>query len=138
MEYQDLRLYSGKIMDKKNTQYYFPREYKTVNKFLGIIEYRVVIVICAYLYILYNIIGIFNFSIVIKIYVYIMCALPVISFLIVKINNENILDLLLIYLKYIFKPKRYFFVINDLNTSVRRKIKKMSSISRGINKFFVL
>lgn len=90
-------------------KFIFPQNYNFKSKFLGIIEYNVLIlnvVWCTFIFCLINLI--FN-NVNIKIFLFIVLCLPVLLFSIFSFNHENIISIFIYVSKYILKPKLYLY-----------------------------
>lgn len=90
-------------MEKKNIYYNFNRK----NKWLGIIDYKSLLIIIIYIILVINIIRIFNITFDIAIYLLIFATLPVIVIFTIDVNNETCIDMLLIIIKFFINKKIY-------------------------------
>ena len=90
-------------MEKKNIYYNFNRK----NKWLGIIDYKSLLIIIIYVIIVINAIKIFNVNFNIAIYILILATLPVIVICTIDVNNETCIDMLLIIIRF-FKHKKIY------------------------------
>lgn len=90
-------------MEKKNIYYNFNRK----NKWLGIIDYKSLLVIVIYIILVINAIRIFNISFNVATYLLIFATLPVIVILTIDINNETCIDMLLIIFRFFINKKIY-------------------------------
>lgn len=79
------------------------------NKFLGIIDYKSLIVLVIYLIIIWNVIGIFNISIIYKVYTIVLLSIPIIGLFYSNRYSDSIVDVIVIVLKYVFSPKIYAY-----------------------------
>ena len=82
-------------------KFIFPQNYSFKSKFLGIIEYNVLIlniIWCAFVFCLINLI--FT-NLNLKIFIFVTFCLPVLLLSIFSFNHENII--------FIFKPKSYLY-----------------------------
>ena len=90
-------------------KFIFPQNYNFNSKFLGIIEYNVLIlniIWCAFVFCVINIL--FN-NINIKIFLFIVFCCPILLFSIFSFNHENIISIFIYISKFIFKPKLYLY-----------------------------
>lgn len=81
--------------------------YKRNAKFLGIIDYKSLIVVVIYIVLIMSILRILPFNMEILIYLFLIFVIPVIAVFCINMNNESTVDVLLIILKF-FLNKRYF------------------------------
>lgn len=106
-------------MKKKNIYYNFNRK----NKWLGIIDYKSLLVIVIYIILVINAIRIFNISFDIAIYILIFATLPVIVIFTIDVNNETCIDMLLIILKFFINKRIYTNIKYVCNLSKERYCK---------------
>ncbi len=88
------------------------------NKWLGIIEYKSLLVIIIYIFIIFHIIKYINLNFEVSIYLFIFLTLPVVAALCVNINNESLIySFCIIYSffknKKIYINKRYEKVLKN-------------------------
>lgn len=77
------------------------------NKWLGIIEYRSLLVIIIYIFIIFHIIEYINLNVEVSIYVFIFLTLPLVAALCVNINNESLIYSSLVIYSF-FKNKKIY------------------------------
>ena len=82
-------------------KFIFPQNYNFKNKLFGIIDYSSLIFI-----LLINLLFKNNN---IKIFIFIIFSLPIFLFTIFGFNHENILNVFIYLIKYIKRPKIYFY-----------------------------
>ncbi len=87
----------------------FPKNYNFSFKLFGIFSYSAIFINIIYGFLLYFIISIFFHSFIVKFYIFVSCFIPVFLFSVLTHSNENILIVLLYILKFIFRPKIYFY-----------------------------
>ena len=90
-------------------KFIFPQNYSFKSKFLGIIEYNVLIlniIWCAFVFCLINLI--FT-NLNLKIFIFVTFCLPVLLLSIFSFNHENIISIVIYKSKFIFKPKSYLY-----------------------------
>lgn len=90
-------------------KFIFPQNYNLKNKFLGILDYSTLFINIFWIYFLFIITSIFSLSLSNQISIIIIFSLPLILFSLFGINGENIFNILIYLLKYIIRPKIYFF-----------------------------
>jgi len=81
--------------------------YKRQNKWLGIIDYKSLVFIVIYGFIIFLLIKKINFSFTVSLYIFIILMSPLIVLLFINTNNGSAIDILIILLKYFFKNKIY-------------------------------
>lgn len=91
-------------MNKKNIYYNFNRKIK----WLGIIDYKSLVIVIVYIFFIINIIRVFNVNFEIAIYILIISVLPIIILFTVDVNNETSIDMLITILR--FKKSKKIFV----------------------------
>ncbi|MEG1059281.1 MAG: hypothetical protein RSD14_03840, partial [Clostridia bacterium] len=86
-------------MQKINEQpiYY---NYKRENKWFGIIDYKSLIAIVIYVFIIGYVLSVFSFNLEIKVYIFMALTVPVIAISCVNVNNESIIDVFVTILKF--------------------------------------
>lgn len=109
-------------MDIKK-QYIFPLNYKRKEKFLGIIDYKVVIFIAILSGVVLFLIKDINISISWKIFIFILFVIFPSIFVLVGVNGENMIDFLYFIIKYLLKEK-VFVYMKEEEESVYDKIYK--------------
>ena len=90
-------------------KFIFPQNYSFKSKFLGIIEYNVLIlniIWCAFVFCLINLI--FT-NLNLKIFIFVTFCLPVLLLSIFSFNHENIISIVVYISKFIFKPTSYLY-----------------------------
>ena len=91
-------------------QYIFPANYNRKEKFLGMIEYKTMIVIGAWGGLLFYVLKFFSCSWLVKLYVFlILFGIPAI-FLLVGFNGENMVDVMGYLVKFAVSPKAYVYL----------------------------
>lgn len=114
-------------MDNDNNKVRIYFNYKRKNKWLGIIDYKTLVVIGIYIFIVISILKIIPIKIEYLIYFFIFLVVPVIAILLINIENDSAIDMLMIILKYsmnndIFVKKEYIKNIQkDIYINYRKK-----------------
>ncbi len=90
-------------------KFIFPQNYRFKNKFLGIIDYSSLILNIVWDFFIFFIINFIFKDTSIKIFLFILFCLPILLFSIVGFNHENIIYILVSFIKYIKRPKLYFY-----------------------------
>lgn len=86
------------------------------NKWLGIIDYKSLIVLLLIMFLVWNILGIFMDNILYKLYLVIIISIPFLGIFYANKSEENILYIVYTVAKYILSPKRYVYNI-ETNTT---------------------
>lgn len=81
--------------------------YKRINRWKGIIDYKSLTFLISYIFIIFNFINMLSISFEIKFYIILVLTFPVGILLIVNVNNQSAVDALLVVIKYILKRKIY-------------------------------
>ena len=87
----------------------FPKNYNYSFKFMGIFSYSSIFISIIWALFVYFIASFLFNSFIVKLYVFIILFLPIFLFTILNKSNENILSILFFLIKYIVRPKVYFF-----------------------------
>lgn len=90
-------------------KFIFPQNYNFNAKLLGIIDYTSALIDLLWAGIIFLLLNIFFKSLQIKIFIFIILVLPIIIISIVGINGENMLNVIVYFLKFILKPKIYVY-----------------------------
>ena len=87
----------------------FPANYKQKEKFLGILEYKTLIIIGIWGGLLFYLLKLFSWAWLVKLYVFFfLFGIPAI-FLLVGFNGENMLDVTVYLVKYMLSSKAYVY-----------------------------
>lgn len=106
-------------------QYIFPLNYKRKEKFLGIIDYKVVIFIVILSAIILFIIKNININISLKIFIFIFFVGVPSIFVLVGINGENMIDFLYFIIKYLLKGKVFVYMTEEEESTYDKIYKKL-------------
>lgn len=91
--------------ERRKMKFIFPQNYDFKNKILGFIDYTTAIIDAIWCVLIFVLMNLFNFSINLKIFIFIVFTFPVALFSIVGFNGENIINVCYYLLKYMIKPK---------------------------------
>ena len=94
------------------------------NKWLGIIDYKSLVVILIYIVLVYYMLNLFNLNIEIFFYLFLFFTVPVIAVVVVSNKDETLIDMIIVILKFklnskIFVKKEY---IKDLKNEKYKKL----------------
>ena len=81
------------------------------NKWLGIIDYKSLVILLIILFGVWNILGLFMQNQLYRIYILIITSIPVLGLFYANKSSENISNVIYIVLKYIISPKCYMYNI---------------------------
>ena len=81
------------------------------NKWLGIIDYKSLIILLVILFAIWHIIGIFIESKLYKIYVLTIVAIPILGIFYANKSSDNISNIVYSIIKYLISPKLYVYNI---------------------------
>lgn len=93
-------------------KFIIPQNYNLKSKLIGSIDYLTAILNICWFSFLFFILRFIPITLYIKIFIFILLGFPVFLFSLIGFNGENILNILYYVIKYIFKPKLYFFYKN--------------------------
>ena len=83
------------------------------NKWLGIIDYKSVIILLVLIYIIWNILGVILTNQIYRIYILIIMLIPILGLLYANKSQENISNVIYVVLKYIVSTKLYVYNIES-------------------------
>lgn len=81
------------------------------NKWLGIIEYRVVVIVLIYMVVLWLILGIFIDNNMTKLYMELIMVVPVLVVFYTYINEDDAIYVIYIIIRFILSTKIYVYVV---------------------------
>ena len=81
------------------------------SKWLGIIDYKSLIVLLVVLFVTWNILGIFIDNQVYRVYLLIIISIPFVGLIYANRSGENISDVIYVALRYMILPKLYVYNI---------------------------
>lgn len=81
------------------------------NKWLGIIDYKSLIILLVILFLVWNILGIFVQNQIYRVYMLVIIAIPFLGLFYANKSEENISNVIYIVLKYMVSPKLYVYNI---------------------------
>jgi len=81
------------------------------NKWLGIIDYKSLIIFLVILFLTWNILGLFVQNQVYRVYLLIIIAIPFLGLFYANKSEENISNVVYIAIRYIVSPKLYIYNI---------------------------
>lgn len=90
-------------------KFIFPKNYNFKTKLFGLIDYSTAILNLIWIILIYFISNFFFNDLSIKIFLTISLCFPLLIFSVVSFNNENILCVIIYFLKYLFRPKLYLY-----------------------------
>lgn len=83
------------------------------NKWLGIIDYKSLIILLVILFITWNILGVFVNNQIYRVYMLVIVAIPFLGLFYANKSHENISNVIYVALKYILSPKLYVYNIES-------------------------
>ncbi len=81
------------------------------NKWLGIIDYKSLIIFLIILFAIWNILGLFVSNQVYKVYLLVIIAIPFFGIFYANKSEENISNVVYIVIRYMLSPKKYMYNI---------------------------
>jgi hypothetical protein len=92
------------------------------NKWLGIIDYKSILFIISYIFVIYYFLSLFKLNLTLLIYLFMFLTIPVVAILCVSNGNESLLDM--IWTIIIFKKKCKIYVRKDYIRNLSDQIYK--------------
>lgn len=83
------------------------------SKWLGIIDYKSLIILLVVMFAIWNVLGIFLEDTIYRIYVLAIILIPFVGLFYANKSHENISDVIYIVLKYMISPKLYVYNIES-------------------------
>lgn len=102
-------------MENKNTFSILNKK----SKWLGIIDYKSLIILLIYLYILWNVFGFFINSVLYKVYFIIIFSIPILGLFYSYRGTDDIFEVVWTIIKFAFSPKIYAQKIENQNSLER-------------------
>lgn len=90
-------------------KFIFPKNYNYSFKLLGIFSYSSIIFISLWGLFVYSIASFLFSSFIVKFYFFIFLFIPFFLFSALNKSNENIIFIIIYILKYLYRPKLYFY-----------------------------
>lgn len=109
-------------MEKINVQEIY-NFYNRKNKWLGLIDYKSLIIFIGYVFVVFKIISLFNLYYLYKVYIATIFILPMLIFILLNINEECVADKLKIVI--IFYIKRKVYIKTEYYAKLNKIYKKM-------------
>ncbi|MBQ8042578.1 MAG: hypothetical protein IJ272_00300 [Clostridia bacterium] len=81
------------------------------NKWLGIIDYKSLIILFVILFLTWSILGLLIQNQIYRVYLLVIIAIPFLGLFYANKSSENISNVIYIVLKYMFSPKLYVYNI---------------------------
>ena len=81
------------------------------NKWLGIIDYKSLVILIVMLFVVWNILGFLVENDMYRVYILLIVAIPILGLFYANKSEENISFVIYIVLKYWFSPKLYVYNI---------------------------
>ena len=86
------------------------------NKWLGIIDYKSLIILLLFLFLMWNVLGVFLHNDIYRIYILIILIIPLLGLFYANKSEENLSNVLYIILRYLLIPKVYMYNIETNQT----------------------
>lgn len=109
-------------MEKINGQEIY-NFYNRKNKWLGMIDYKSLLVLITYVFFVFKVLSLFNIYYLYKVYIITICILPVLIFVLLNINEECVVDKLVIVI--FFYLKRKIYIKSEYYAKLNKIYKKM-------------
>lgn len=96
--------------------------YRRLNKWMGIIDYKTLVCIVVYELVILSILKIININFIISFYIFIMFSMPVIVALCINVKNESMIDVMILMIKFFINKKIFVKnIYSDFDNNVYRK-----------------
>lgn len=89
-------------MKEYNKQYIY-KNFNRKNKWLGIIDYKSLVVLIIYVFFIINVLKFLNIKLEYSIYIFLSLTIPFVAVVFININNEVAIDVIVIIFKYYLK-----------------------------------
>ena len=83
------------------------------NKWLGIIDYKALIILLVLMYIIWNGLGLFLTNQIYRLYILIILLIPFVGLLYANKSQENLSNVIYAVAKYLLSPKLYVYNIES-------------------------
>ena len=110
-------------MKEYNKQYIY-KNFNRKNKWFGIIDYKSLVMLMSYVFLVITILRFTNINLEYSIYIFLALTIPVVAVIFININNEVAIEVILIILKY-YTKKAVFVNIKDAKEYKKIKYKKV-------------
>lgn len=97
---------------KEYNKQYICRNFNRKNKWLGIIDYKSLVILVLYIFFVITLLRIIKISFEYSIYIFLGLVVPVVSVVFININNEVAIDVIFIVIKYYIKKVVFIHKIN--------------------------
>lgn len=84
-------------------------------RWLGIIDYKSLVFLISYIFLLWNITKLFNIALISQIYILIVFAIPVVVLVLAYIDEESVVEVLFNILKFCLRRKWYVYILKEEN-----------------------
>ena len=81
------------------------------SKWLGIIDYKSLIILLLFLFLTWNVLGLFLQNDIYRIYILIILSIPLLGLFYANKSEENLSNILYVILRYLLMPKVYMYNI---------------------------
>lgn len=81
------------------------------NKWLGIIDYKSLLILLTLLFLVWNVLGLFLQNQLYRVYILIIISIPILGLFYANKSSENISNVIYTVIKYIVSSKRYLYNI---------------------------
>ena len=85
------------------------------NKWLGIIDYKSLLMLLAIFFVVWNVLGVFVKNQLYRVYILLIIAIPILGMFYANKSSENISNVIYTVIKYMVSPKQYMYNIETNN-----------------------
>lgn len=96
-------------MKKEET---FP-SFRRQNKWLGIIDYKSLIVFGIYILAIYQTCGFLKLSLKVTVVIVIMSIIPIIAIYFTSTKEESVIDVIFVVMRFCFSKKTYYYMLEE-------------------------
>ncbi len=113
---------------KKESKIRIYANYNRSNKWMGIIEYKLLVFVLIYIFLIVKLISLFHLKFEISIYFFSVLVFPILSIALTSINNENSLNSIKTLIAFLFKSGIY------IDKKYQRNLKNEIYINNNFSK----
>lgn len=118
-------------------------DFNRKHRWLGIIDYRTLMILCGYMFFIYKITDFLHMSVINSMYTIIICSVPVLGLIYANRNEDDVYKTILVIFKFLISTKHYCYMLEkEVNYSnyenivgIKLKKDKGKRILEKINKY---
>lgn len=82
----------------------------------GLIDYKSLVFLISYMFVIWNIVKIFDISLILKSYIIILFTVPIIIVMYIYSSEESVVDMMLTVFKFVIRPKTFYHIVSKSKT----------------------